>query len=128
MPDFGTTPEAQDKYVIKGSGDLSIPFDTLKTRLKDFFDKYDKMIISKYQGISYFGIMLAILLACSTSDFKDSFLDIPGTAWQGFFLLLWVFCFIKSILAYKEWHQNKNVSITEFVGQIKRDAEKIDGK
>jgi len=81
---------------------LIIHADSLKLKLKE----YEDSIKFKNLSLSVFGVILAILLAFVTTDFKDA-LGLSAYTWQAFFIFILIALVFLLIYSLINWFRKK---------------------
>lgn len=97
---------------------LIIHADTLKLKLKE----YEDGVKFKNLSLSVFGVILAILLAFATTDFKNAF-GLSSATWQAFFIFILVALGILLIYSIINWIK-KRVGIEKIIEDFKKKEEK----
>ena len=99
---------------------LIIHADSLKLKLKE----YEDSVKFKNLSLSVFGVILAILLAFATTDFKDAF-GLSKHTWQAFFIFVLVALVIVLIYSIVNWIK-KRISVEKIIDDFKEKKEKTE--
>ncbi len=93
---------------------IIIHTDSLKLKLKE----YEDSVKFKNMSLSFLGIILAVLLALVTTEFKDA-LSLSAYTWQAFFIFILVALVVLLIYSLINWFRKK-VSIDMIIEDFKK--------
>ncbi len=103
--------------------DLEIIF-TTEDKIKVSLYKYMSSIEKRNSWQAPLGILLTIIAAFSTTNFKEFIF--PASTWQSLFIVIGLAAFVWLIWALKQYHSS--ISIDDLANEIKRTSKRHDNK